>query len=253
MAEMVRLATLRRGLDPRDFVLVAYGGAGPLHAARIADEVGIPQVVIPPYPGMFSATGALLGTVRHDLVQTQLVDLNNTSPEQILEGFSALEKRAKDLLAEESAQIVDTQCQRLMDLRYRGQLFDLQIAVGSTNAELPVLSDIERRFRSQYLDTYGYELEKSPVELVNLRLIASHHAPPINLARPHELTGGKTIKKSRSGAPVLIKRDQLHSRQPVPGPAIVFDEGATVQVLEKQLVRSGPAGTIIIEASRIPD
>ena len=252
MAEMVRLATLRRGLDPRDFIIVPYGGAGPLHAAHIAAEVGIPRVVVPPWPGMFSATGALLAEVRHDLVKTEIGELASKPRPRLQEGFAGLSARARDLLASEGVGARSAGLQRLMDLRYRGQLFALQIDAGAADAELPDASEIERRFRSSYRETYGYDLEQTPVELVNLRLIATHRAAPVSLAELPPSAGGAP---SRSAAEerLFLHRDDLRADCSVRGPAVVLDRGATVQVLPTQAVRAGAAGTLLIETEHPAD
>ena len=102
ITELVRLATLRRGLDPRGFSLVAFGGAGPLHAASIAREVGVPRVVVPAVPGLFSAVGTMLGEVRHDLVQTLLRRSTDLGKTEINEAFARLESRANELINTEA-------------------------------------------------------------------------------------------------------------------------------------------------------
>ena len=167
MAEMVRLATLRRGLDPRDFALVAFGGAGPLHAADIAREVGVARVIVPPVPGLFSAIGTVLGEVRHDLVQTRLGRLLALTRQDIEQEFKGLEARAAQLIAEEDA-ADDWQFERSADLRFEGQLFELTLSVPWEGAV--ELAALETAFRTRYRETYGYDLPSHIVQLVNLRL-----------------------------------------------------------------------------------
>src|SRR6201999_2346752 len=103
MAEMVRLATTQRGLDPRDFALLASGGAGPLHAAAVGAEIGAREVIVPPFPGMFSALGATLGTIRHEVTQTLLRGLANLTEAELASAFTELATRVLDILAAEPA------------------------------------------------------------------------------------------------------------------------------------------------------
>ena len=94
MTEMVRLVTVRKGLDPRMFSLLASGGAGPLHAAMVGREVGVAEIIVPPYPGMFSAMGATLGNIRHDLSQALLAPLSALTTDQLISAFNSLTARA---------------------------------------------------------------------------------------------------------------------------------------------------------------
>ncbi|HWB44647.1 MAG TPA: hydantoinase/oxoprolinase family protein, partial [Hyphomicrobiaceae bacterium] len=193
MAEMVRLATLRRGLDPRDFALVAFGGAGPLHAGDIAREVGIPKVLIPLYPGLFSAMGTLMGERRHDLVQTCVQRIAEANVRELEAGFAALLERAKGLIAREPAGTSDWSMERSVDLRFERQLFELQVAVEDATALSP--STLETRFRQKHVDVYGYDLPGHGVEIVNLRLVA--HAPVWEGARLVPSTGSPQPDRKR--------------------------------------------------------
>lgn len=176
MTEMVRLATVRRGLDPRDFCIVASGGAGPLHVAAVGRNAGVREVVVPPYPGVFSALGAMLGAVRHDLSRTLLratavLDLN-----EVRTCFGELADKAASLMAAESVQPSGVRYQRFADLRYTGQLSELRIELGACDTPLPERAAIERAFRARYRDEFGFDLADAAVELVTLHLIADASA-----------------------------------------------------------------------------
>jgi len=253
MAEMVRFATLRRGLDPRDFVLVAFGGAGPLHAMEIAAEVGIPKVLIPPLPGLFSAVGTLLGRLRHDLVQTFLKPTNDLSWSMIEEGFAELGKRADDLISSETT---DSSAKwnfaRSAELRYQGQLFEIEIPVAADAS--PSGAELEAAFRDSYRKTYGYELEKNSVEIVNLRLVAS--APVWDGTWPDMSTSDiqgprerkRRVRRSNGEAieiPV-VPRDCMKAGDTRDGPLIIEDFGATIRVITGQTVKVRPSGVIEI-------
>lgn len=259
MAEMVRFATLRRGLDPRDFVLVAFGGGGPLHATEIAAEVGVPKVLIPPLPGLFSAVGTVLGKMRHDLVQTFLRPTKDLGREAVANGFAKLLERADDLI---SAEISDPSQKwtfvRSAELRYQGQLFEIEIPLGS--GEAPSGSELEATFRCRYRETYGYELESNQVEIVNLRLVAS--APVWGGAWPasgESAAGGPGARTRRilsaDGTAIdvpVIPRSQLQPGDTRAGPMIIEDFGATIRVAAGQTILVRPSGVIeiTIEAAR---
>jgi N-methylhydantoinase A len=254
MAEMVRLATLRRGLDPRDFVLVAFGGAGPLHACEIAREVGIPMVVVPLYPGLFSAIGTLQGEHRHDLVQTYLRRAGEIDREALLEGFAALHERARELIsAEHSAGHAQWSMERRVDLRFEGQLFELAVAVDDDASLSP--QTLERNFRRRHEDVYGYDLPQHGVEIVNLRLVARSPASGMNRVRAAHEEGHRHARRSRriwdaGGASIEIPAIPRHHLVPgeiVEGPAIIEDFGATVRLHQGQVLTRLPSGVLEIE------
>lgn len=253
MVEMVRVATVQRGLDPREFALLAYGGAGPLHACEIGAEIGVAKVLIPPYPGLFSAMGTLLGEVRHDFVRTLLSDLLHVSESAIADGFLELTRRAKEILVKDEISQSDQAVMyiRSLDVRYKGQLFELNIPI--LDEQLPSLDKIDQMFRDKYSQLYGYELAENPTELVNIRLVAS--LPP----RLKELPGYSSQRKAARSTRQLIESDGTIVHAPVLnreaivqgseilGPCIVEDMGATVRVMKGQILRGSDTGSLIVE------
>ncbi len=256
MAEMVRLATLRRGLDPRDFTLVAFGGAGPLHASEIAREVGVPRLIVPPYPGLFSAIGTLLGEVRHDLVQTLLERTSELDAATLEEAFARLKRRAGALFAAEDVNQAEPLFERLADLRFEGQMFEKTLALENEGL---AGDDLDRIFRTAYRSEYGYDLPEQKVEVVNLRLVArrpvwpggwpqvgeageaGHQAGPGRRRRTIVLEGGGR------GMIDILPRADVAENETLSGPLIVEDFGATIRVLEGQRVKTLPSGTLLIE------
>jgi N-methylhydantoinase A len=257
MAEMVRLATLRRGLDPRDFALVAFGGAGPLHACEIAREVGIPRVLIPIYPGLFSAMGTLMGERRHDLVQTFLRRIAECQSEALSATFSTLMHSASELIAAEHiGEGVEWSMERSVDLRFEGQLFELSVVVASEAALAP--EALENQFRRRHAEVYGYDLPDHGVEIVNLRLVA--RTPVWRGGRVALPVASTSIAARRrrlwradgdSLEVPVVQRQTLEAGQSLRGPAIIEDFGATVRVLEGQLVRVLPSGVLAIEVEHV--
>ncbi len=256
MAEMVRLATTQRGLDPRDFALLASGGAGPLHAAAVGMEIGAREVIVPPYPGMFSALGATLGTVRHEVTQTLLRHLRELDAADLTSAFSQLSKRVETILSAEPAGLAVPRFERMLEARFVGQLFELRVPVGDEGDPLPSLDQIERTFRQLYLREYGFELPDAQVQLVNLRLIATidlgYSGAPI-FAR-HEQDAGVPEPLRSVG---IFSRDGGETTIPVyaasaaagggiAGPAIIEHAGATVWLHAGQSARIESNGQVII-------
>lgn len=258
MAEMVRLVTVRRGLDPRDFALVAYGGAGPLHAGDIAREVGVKRVVVPPYPGMFSAIGTLMCEVKYDLVQSLLRKVDALEPEDVREAFRKLEQRARTLLADEAVP-VDPESVRYshhLDLRHEGQLHELGIPLRRDG--LPSRAGIENDFREAYEDSYGYRLPGSAVELVSVRLevvfrLWKYGSFPKDAREIRTRTERERAVAEADGSEVrwrVLARHELVPGKEVRGPALIEDAGSVVRVLAGQAARRGDEGVLIIEERR---
>jgi N-methylhydantoinase A len=253
MAEMVRLATLRRGLDPRDFTLVAFGGAGPLHACEIAREVGIPKVIVPLYPGLFSAIGTLQGERRHDLVQTFLRRIADVDAATLRERFVSLSERAGSLISgERTRKETRWTFERRVDLRFAGQLFELGVTIGDDAALSP--QSLEQKFRARHTEVYGYDLPQHSVEIVNLRLVARSAVSDVIGIAPPRVEGASTKRQRKiweaDGKSVdvwVIPRRSIEPGGVVEGPAILEDFGATVRIHDGQLVRCLPSGVLEIE------
>src|ERR687893_300469 len=162
MVRALRVISVERGLDPREFALLAFGGAGGMHACRLAEELGMETVLVPRAGGVLSALGLAISDLRRDYVSPYLADLADANVRELKELFEGMEGRAaKDL---EGAQYT-----RRADLRYRGQSFELTV-----EAERPLEIDrLEECFHAAHERRYGYRMEDEPVELVNLRLIAT--------------------------------------------------------------------------------
>lgn len=256
MAEMVRLATTQRGLDPRDFALLASGGAGPLHAAAVGAEIGATEVIVPPYPGMFSALGATLGSVRHEVTQTLLRNLQDLQEDDLASAFAHLAQRVEVILAAEPAGLALPRFERILEARFVGQLFELRVPAGGEDASLPSMKGMERTFRELYLGEYGFELPEAQVQVVNLRLIAT-----IDLGHSGDLIfaqhdgSGRTPEALRMVT--ILARDGSEVITPVyaaaqavggviSGPSIIEHAGATVWLHPGQSARIESNGQVIV-------
>ncbi len=256
MAEMARLLTVQRGLDPRDFAVMATGGAGPLHAAAVGAEIGALDVIVPPFPGMFSALGATLGFVRHEVVRTFLRPLEALKPERLVEGFRDLLRRAETLLAAEPKGTSAPVFERYLEARFVGQLFELKIPLGSGDAGFPSAAQIDGLFRSAYKKEYGFDLPEAKIEIVNMRLVAT-----LDIGSEGETLLRSTGVAPRQGEPLRRTSFLMRSGETIEipvyraadapgatlsGPAIIEHFGSTAWIHAGQTAAIGANGHIQI-------
>ncbi|MQL51773.1 hydantoinase/oxoprolinase family protein [Desulfofundulus thermobenzoicus] len=180
MARAMRVVSVQRGHDPRDFTLVAFGGAGPLHAVELARELGIPYVLIPPHPGVTSALGMLNADLRRDCMSTVLLPLKETSPDILGELYAPLEEKGRRDLIQEGFAEGQIIISRYIDLRYQGQSHNLTLPVPAGRLSRGDLVILTRSFHLLHRQEYGFCREEAPVEAVNLRVTTT-----VTLFRPH--------------------------------------------------------------------
>ena len=246
MSHVLRLVTLRRGHDPRDFVFVAYGGAGPLHAALLARELGIGRTVIPPGPGHFSAFGMLASPLRGEAVRTVVGPLDAVDLEA---AFANVEQAARSELAE-GGDIGHEEISRYAELRYAGQEHTLEIPVPDSAA----LEDVREAFERRCLENYSFRLD-APLEVVSIRAVAIRPAAEISWA-DQSSPGPRPPARTRlvdldpygeaQEIPVLVRAELA---APVSGPCVIEEPAATTLVLPDQIARQDEAGNLIIEES----
>jgi N-methylhydantoinase A len=223
MASAIRLALSRRGLDPRGCALLAFGGAGGLHAAYLARDLGIRRVLVPFLPGAFSAYGVLVSDVRLDYGRTRVTPLAKASP--VIEGSLAeFEARARRSFADQGF-AEEPLFAPSVDLRYVGQSYEVNV---------PVEGDLEAAFHRRHAGRYGYAAPNEPVEIVTVRLIATIPRPVVVPLRPAR---GEPVKGTRRLAcpdgreeAVVYDRAALPPGFEAPGPAIVEEDHATTLV-----------------------
>ncbi|MGC1983776.1 MAG: hydantoinase/oxoprolinase family protein [Candidatus Cybelea sp.] len=233
MAKVLRIVTVERGLDPRDFTLVAFGGGGPLHACALAEELGIARVVVPAHPGLFSAIGLLDAM----LVETELHPLLQTTAQMDHEAaerwFAQSESRAAQALAGQGARVESIAFRRQYDARYQGQSFELTI----DHADSP--GAIARRFHEAHRTRYGYDVPGEAVELVNAKLtgLGSLAALPsfnsVREPRSGDLDRAAARKVYVNGGFVgvpVLQRALLPAGRRAEGPAIVEEYDSTTYV-----------------------
>ena len=167
MAKVLRIVTIERGLDPRDFTLVAFGGGGPLHVCALAGELGIPRAIVPAHPGIFSACGLLSARVGTSDVRSVLASTAEIDAEEMERRFVAREERARARLVEQGAEAATISFWREYDARYRGQSFELTIPYDHA------MSAVEQHFHAAHRARYGYDVPGEVIEIIGARLTAS--------------------------------------------------------------------------------
>jgi len=248
MEKAIRVVSIERGRDPRHFALVAFGGAGGLHACALAEALSIPHVIVPALPGALSALGILASDVVKDYSRTILWRVSKKIPaEQLNQEFAALKKMAAEGFCEEHWQ-GSPRYQRSVDLRYRGQGYELNIAF---------TKNLLRDFQQEHHRRYGYTHPNREVELVTLRLRATLKptAPRIGadaFVCPARATLGDSALKAPAlfeGKPFPTKiydRNDLRPNKPYPGPAIITEYSATTVIPPGKRFHLDSAGNLVV-------
>ena len=229
MADAIRTITVQRGIDPRDFSLVAFGGAGPAQAAALAEELQISEVIVPVHPGAFSAWGMLQTDVRHDFKETlysfwDLMDLATLNA-----AFDGLAERGRAYLLAEGIAPGDISFGRAIDFRYYGQEYVLTIPLQDGPIDMAA---VRARFDEAYERQYGHNSPDNRVEMANIRLAALGHLPRPDNAPPAPEAAQPTRTRDvffdgTAQATQIIDRNGLSADTPVHGPAIIEETTAT--------------------------
>lgn len=234
MVGAIREISLERGLDPRNFTLVAFGGAGPMHAAFVADELGGPAVLIPPLPGNFSALGLIASDVRTEAVRTVLLRLTADAPERLAREGAEMIESTREALIEQGFAGDRLDFELWAEMRYAGQASTFGVLLPPPDM-MPGVEAIVRLFLERYEERYGHANPNRPLDIEALRVvgIARTTKPPI-AASPSEGAPGDARQAVRSvifsGARhdcTVYERALLHAGETVDGPAIVEEAGST--------------------------
>ena len=229
MADAIRTITVRRGIDPRDFALLAYGGAGPAQATALADQLDIDEVIVPVLPGAFSAWGMLHTDIRHDFKTTFYGFWDQISPLALALEFEGLESQGRSHLASEGVTPEAMIFERHGDFRYQGQEYVLTIPISRGPVDM---GSVRQAFDAAYERQYGHSSPEGRVEVANLRVaaIGRLQRPPA----PDPLTAAPQAARLRSvffdGHEIetaIIQRDQIALTQVISGPAIIEEPTAT--------------------------
>jgi N-methylhydantoinase A len=250
MSLAVREVSVAKGYDPRDFALVASGGAGPLHVVAIARELHIPKVVVPLFPSHFSALGMLLADERHDFIRTHYADLATVD-------FAALADIHDEMVVEATGGLrhaAGATRQVHLDLRYVGQEFTLQVPVTLEQLRAGDRRGIRTAFDALYEHRYAHHSPDEPVEMVNIRLAMVGKRPKLAFP-PRGETGGTAPSRHRAvyltdphqavTCPVF-QRNALGAGQQIAGPALIQEHGTTTVLFAHDACVVAPSGELII-------
>ena len=249
MANAIRIVTVEQGVDPREFALVAFGGAGATHACEIADAIGMRRVVVPPRPGLFSAFGALAAIVRVDAVRSVYLTDRTTSAGELDGLFRELEARAHaDVAAQGLAQ--KPSVRRFIAMRYQGQNYEQEVAVPEGAIDDAVLAEVYAEYGRLYEGFYGYRLDGIPIELVRLSVVAMGE-PPVFAGLPSEDAEGEGAARRDVFFPEtgfvatdIVRRQRLASNETRDGPLIVESMDSTVVVPPGWTLTAVPSGVL---------
>ena len=253
----VRLSFVERGLDPRRFALVAFGGGGPVLGARVAKAVGIPRVIVPPYPGISCAMGLLQTDVKHHYLRSRLAALNSVSVEDLNQVFSVLEQRAARDAEHEGFPPELIQIQRQLDLRYPFQGYELTVPCpeGSHLKESDKAA-IRAAFDARHREVYGTAAPDETPEVVNVRVTSVVSVPKLDLpeiesddAVPTPISRRKVLFDSVAGYidTLVYDRVKLKAGAKIQGPAIIEQLDSTTVILPGMRAHVEKFGNIIID------
>lgn len=257
MYNALKLISVRRGYDPRDFTMVAFGGGGPMHCAYLAKELNIRKVIVPIAAPVFSAWGMLMTDVRHDYIQTNICRMNEVSAEELNDMWKSLLSQAQEQFEKEGVQKENIVCNYIADMRYMGQEHTVKVNVPPIPWSEEAKEEIIQRFHDTHEHFYTFRLIDTPTEIVNLHLVAYGRLTKPELAKIPAQEGSvenaeKEIRKvyfaedGWTDTPVYL-REKLGSGAVLDGPVIVEEAAASAVVAKGQRITVDDYGNLIIE------
>ncbi|WP_210483930.1 hydantoinase/oxoprolinase family protein [Microvirga antarctica] len=258
MSRAIRSVSIEKGYDIGDFALCAFGGAGPLHAADVAVECGIPLVLVPREPGTVCARGMLLTDLSSDYVRSCFSDATPSRWTEVLALFQTMEGEGDQWLSRENVAAEKRRFRRVLDARYRGQNFEIKVACDGLGAD--DLPQAIERFHEAHIKEYGYDIRHRPVEFVSARVTA---IGAVEKAPQSEMAGGPSLEAAVIGRrPVYVdrrrgwceatiyQRQNLPSGVAFPGPAVVNEMSSTTIILPDQTGSIDSWGNLIVRISQ---
>jgi N-methylhydantoinase A len=254
MANAIWSRTAQRGIDPRDYTPVAFGGAGPLHGADVARQLGIRQVLVPPHPGITSAMGLLTTDLQYDTVRTCFQASSALDAARMADDFAVMHQEIIARFAGDRIEPDRIRFDRSGDLRYAGQGYELRVPFGDGPIDDDELRRTLQRFHVQHQTEYGHAFPDSVIEVVNIRLVGVAVRPKLS-AKPAKPT---EVLPPTYYAPVVFAamqdaietpflfRDALAQGVPIPGPAVVLQTDSTTVVPPGCTLVAEPSGNLII-------
>lgn len=266
MMNALRLVTVQRGYDPREFVLIAFGGAGPLHANRLAAEMDIPTTIIPLSPGIFSARGLVVTDLKHDYATTLIQRTDAVETQLIENAFENMERAGREMLHRENIADSEILFLRQVEMRYVGQSYELALALDShgetMNHELDArdIASLLEQFHRAHERAYGFSAPNEPTEFVNLRLTALGKIAKPGLRQMERAGDGETGRQaSKDSRPVyfserggfvdcaIYDRYKLGAGSYIDGPAIIEEFDSTTLIQPAFCARVDRYGNLLIQ------
>jgi N-methylhydantoinase A len=246
MEEAIKAISTMRGHDLRDFMLLAFGGAGPLHAGRIARDLGMAGVIVPLYPGVFSAIGLLMSDVKHDYVRSKLTPLGEISPADVNGMFERMVAQALEELRDDGFAAEQIRIERALDMRYAGQGYEIAVSCPAHPLQDVDLKQLRATFDQQHRTMFGHMAPEEPVEIVSYRVRGIGLVPPVEM--PKFKPAGTTLADAQremrrvrfdgkeTDCPVY-QRERLDVGLTVAGPAILDQFDCTTVICPGQTAR----------------
>jgi N-methylhydantoinase A len=255
MAQALRIVSVERGHDPQEFSLIAFGGAGPVHAVSLAAELAIPEVIVPPAPGAFSALGLVASDLKRDYSRTLYADLASIDPMRVCEVFAGMEHAGTEMLKAARVPPERRALLRLADVRYRRQAYELTVPIADGEITRATLDNLAAAFHARHEQTYGHANRSEHVQLVNLRLTALGRLPDLVLAQRADAASVRVRSRDVWFAETGFTRTEVHWRDGlapdarIAGPAIIEAMDSTTVVPPGWQARINELGYIVIARS----
>ncbi len=245
MEEAIKAISSRKGYDLRDFTLIAFGGAGPVHAGQVALNLGIPRVISPLVPGVTSAVGLLIADVKHDYIKSRLTPLSTLDANEFKRIFDALCKQGEQDLKAEGFADADISIQYALDIRYQGQGYDLKVPLSEADIKQPNTQTIREKFNQLHERLYGHAANDGDAEIVNYRIESIGKLSPVKAIStdgepqntPATPSGRRNTYFAAAGGSVecnIYQRADLVFGNKIEGPAIIEQEDSTTVVFPEQ-------------------
>jgi N-methylhydantoinase A len=261
MANAIRSRTVQKGIDPRDYSLAAFGGAGPLHGAEVAALLGIPEVIVPPHPGITSAVGLLTTDMKFDMLRTVFQAGGDIDPSRLSGLFEDMRQALTERFAAARVAPESVTFARFADARYVGQGYELRVPVAAGAIDRASIADSVEQFHRRHEAEYGHAFRSSPVEIVNIRLTGVAETPKIgrpSIPRSGTLGEAQVAERPtsfrvgdgelRSFDTVFYRRDALPVGQRFNGPAVILQIDSTTVVPPEWSAEADPHGNLVLRA-----
>ncbi|NIQ39442.1 MAG: hydantoinase/oxoprolinase family protein [Proteobacteria bacterium] len=254
MAQALRLVSVDKGHDPRDFAIIAFGGAGPMHAVELAKDLHVKKVIVPVYPGAFSALGALIADTRFDYMRTSIMPSTNLKLERINTIYKDLEERAREDFLKEGFDKPPA-IQRTVEMRYLGQNWELEVEMPGGRIDDQAVQAARESFDREHATHFGWHISGEKFEFVNFKIVAIGQKIEVKLPEIGNDRAGKPLKvasvyfKEKDGfveCPVY-SRDDLNPGTKLDGPVLIDEVSSTTLVPPDSKVEIDGYGNVVIE------